>query len=329
MPAVAAEPVQLQEGGSTLVLPVMKAWTQGFSADRPEIRVSTNGGGSGVGISSAAGGTIDIGASDAHHNAAMPSANLLSIPLAVSSQVIEYNVPSLSTTHLHLNGAVLADIYTGKVTRWNDAAIAALNPGVALPDLMIAPIHEGYASGDTFLFTTFLSSTSPAWKQTVGVGTNPDWSHTASTLSAKGNGPVVQLCAQTPGCIAYVGISFVAVAGGSGLQYAALQNRSGAFVLPTRDSIAEPASHADISTDGEASLVNADGAGSYPIVNLEYAVIKLHQTDPEHAQAIRAFLSWIIDPDHGNDGSFLINSLFMPLPANVREISKHLIASIQ
>jgi phosphate transport system substrate-binding protein len=149
----------LSETGSSLLFPLAKAWAKAYHQDNPAVTVTTASTGSGAGITAATAGTADIGASDAYLSSGdvVKNNTLLNIPLAISAQTVVYNVPSVSQqTHIALDGTVLADIYQGKVTNWNDPAIASLNKGVALPDLTIVPIHRRDSSGDTFLFTSLL-----------------------------------------------------------------------------------------------------------------------------------------------------------------------------
>ena len=160
----------LTETGSTLLYPLFNLWTAGYTGTYSQVSITTAGTGSGTGISDAANGTVDIGASDAYLSPSENSSDpdLLNIPLAISAQLVAYNIPGV-TAHLKLSGAVLAQIYEGKVTTWNNSAIASLNPGLTLPSVPIVTLHRSDGSGDTFLFTQFLSKANPSTWGTHGL----------------------------------------------------------------------------------------------------------------------------------------------------------------
>ncbi len=197
----------LIETGSTLLYPLFNLWVPGYNQTYPGVTIQTGGTGSGTGISDATNGTADIGASDAYLAPSNVSASpgLKNIPLAISSQLVTYNIPGVSA-HLKLSGSVLSQIYQGKITNWNNSAITALNTGVTLPNLPIVTLHRADSSGDTFLFTQFLSKTDPSgWGATVAFNTTVQWPNAPGALGETGNSGMVTGCKATPGCIAYVG----------------------------------------------------------------------------------------------------------------------------
>jgi phosphate transport system substrate-binding protein len=317
----------LTESGSSLMYPYLEAIAPTFHAANPSISVQTAAGGSGKGISDAAGGTTDFGASDAYLSASEMAEypTLLDISVVVSSQAVDYNLAGIK--NLKLSGAVLAEIYQGKITMWNDPAITKLNPGVTLPAETIHPIHREDSSGDSFLFTSFLTKTSPTWASTVGESTLPAWPSVSASASATGNPGMVQSCSSTKGCIAYVGISAQSTATAAGLGEAELENASGAFLQsdPATVDAAVAASIASVPSDLAASLIYAKGADAYPIVNFEYIIVK---KGAAKAAAIQKFLSYIISTSGGSAPAALAKQDFEALPSALVPKVQAAIASI-
>ena len=231
--------VSLLETGSTLLYPLFNLWVPAYTKDNPNVQITTQGTGSGTGISMATNGTAQIGASDAYMSDALLSKNpgMLNIPLAISAQQINYNVPGLNNQHLRLSGPVLAAIYSGQITSWDDPQIAALNPGVNLPHKTIVPVHRTDASGDTFIFSQYLSFSTPKWNNSVGYGTTISWPAVQGGVGANGNPGMVQACQQTPYSIAYIGVSFHEQVAKAGLGTALLKNRAGHFLLPNATTV--------------------------------------------------------------------------------------------
>ncbi len=325
--------VTLTETGSTLLYPLFNLWGPAYHQKYPNISLSTAGTGSGTGISQATAGTIDIGASDAYLSPAQMAAKpgLLNIPLAISAQMINYNLPGLNG-NLKMSGKVLSEIYQGKVKTWNDPAIAKLNPGVTLPSTAITALHRTDSSGDTFLFTQYLSKSDPnGWGKTVSFGTSVSFPAIPNSASYEGNGGMVSGCKATPGCIAYIGISYKAQTQQANLGEAQLENASGNFELPTPTTIEAEASSfiAKTPANGAISLIFGPGTGGYPIINYEYGIVLSSQSSATVAQAIRALLSWAISSSGGNAASFLDQVGFQPLPASVVAQSSTQIAKIQ
>lgn len=321
--------IPLVESGSSLLYPLFNLWVPAYTASHPGADITTTSTGSGAGIAQAIKGLINIGASDAYVSDALVAKNpgILSIPLAISSQAVNYNLPGV--TGLKLSGPILAGIYEGKITKWNDPAIAAANPGVALPDHVIIPIHRLDGSGDTFIFTQYLSAADAGWGSSIKYGTAVSWPAVSGALGAKGNSGMVSAAAANPYSIAYVGVSFADQAAKAGLGQAALLNKAGNYVAPTSDTVAAAAASVANSTpaDERVSIIFTDGAQAYPIVNYEYAIINSKQPAPAIAGAVRDFLTWTIT--EGNSPSYLNQVHFLPLPPAVVELSKAQIAKIQ
>ncbi|MCL4519370.1 MAG: phosphate ABC transporter substrate-binding protein PstS [Thaumarchaeota archaeon] len=325
----------ISETGSTLLYPLFQAWVPNFTSVYSGVKINTAGTGSGTGISNAASGTVQIGASDAY---LLPSQmtqypNLLNIPLAISAQQIFYNIPGIpSTMHLNFTGNVLAQIYNGTITNWNDAQIKAINPAASslLPDHVITPIRRQDGSGDTFIFTTYLSDTNSWWNTNVGFATAVSWPPVSGEISAIGNGGMVTASQQNQYSIAYIGISFLSQALQANLNYAFLGNKAGNFVNATQANIAAAASQLTGNTPANEaiSLVYAPGANSYPIINYEYAIVSKSQADANTALVVRTFLTWCLLPQYGNNYHFLNQVGFIQLPPGTVTLSLNQISQI-
>jgi phosphate transport system substrate-binding protein len=311
----------VSETGSTLLYPLFNLWSSGYSTTYPAVTIQTAGTGSGTGITDATNGTADIGASDAYLAPAQLTAapSLLNIPLAISAQLVTYNIPGV-TAHLKLTGKLVSSIYQGKITNWNDPAIGAINSGITLPNLPIVTLHRSDSSGDTFLFTSFLSDTDPSgWGKTVAFNTTVPWPNAPGALGEMGNSGMVTGCKATPGCIAYVGISYLTQALQAGMGYAQLQNGSKHFELPNPATINAEAAAFTKKTppNGSISLIYGKAKGGYPIVNYEYAIVNGTQSSSSVAKSIRSVLEWAVNLTDGNSTSYLSQVNFQPLPASI------------
>ena len=327
--APAAASASLSETGSTLLYPLFNLWVPAYEKAYPQIKLTTAGTGSGTGISQAAAGAVQIGASDAYLSSTDVSKNpgLLNIPLAISAQQVNYNIPGMpQSTHLKLSGTLLSEIYRGKITNWDDPAIKSVNPGVSLPNLKIVPLHRADGSGDTFIYTTYLSDQDPSnWGNTISYGTTVSWPKVAGALAEEGNGGMVSGCKATPGCVAYIGISFLKQTQADGLGEAQLANGSGTYELPTTATISTEAASFVSKTPANEALALINGPG-YPIINYEYAIVNSKQSSASMATDVQAFLSWALTA--GNAASFLSQVQFQPLPASVVSLSDAQIAKI-
>lgn len=317
----------VSETGSTLLLPLISAWQVAYGTLNPKVLVTTSGTGSGTGIADAAAGTVDIGGSDAYLSPADLSQHpgLENIPVAVAALMVNYNVPGIERP-LRLSGKVLAGIYTGTVTAWNDPAIEALNPGVALPSLKIVPLHRADSSGSTFLFTSYLNAQDPNGWAPSNVATTVNWPSVPGAQAETGSGSMVKGCAAIKGCIAYIGVSYLSPTSADHLGEAALANKSGRFSRPTANAIRSALATFSSTTpaSGTQSLIN--GAAGYPVINYEYAVVRTSQRSPATAAAIKGFLLWGITA--GNAFKYLAAVNFQPLPGNVQTIARKLIDKI-
>jgi phosphate transport system substrate-binding protein len=330
--ALAVQTGHLLETGSSLLYPLFNLWIPVYAQSHPNIEITTQSTGSGTGIAQSVSGLAQLGASDAYLSNALMKKNpgMLNIPLAISSQMVNFNIPGLNNVHLNLSGPVLADIYTGHVTKWDDPAITKLNPGVKLPNQTIVPVHRTDGSGDTFIFTQYLSASTPSWSSTLSYGTTISWPAVAGNLGAVGNPGMVNALKQTPYSIAYIGISFKDAIDENTLGTAALKNQAGKFVLPSNETVQAAANAfvAQTPADERISLIFAPGNNSYPIINYEYVMVKQQQPSENMANDLRGLLHWAVQADGGNSPSFLDKVGFVPLPANVRTLSEAQIAKI-
>lgn len=327
----AAAKVTLAETGSTLLFPLFGAWATAYHQQFRSVTITTDGTGSGKGIALASAGKADIGASDAFLSSGnlIQNPGMLNIPLAISAQQVNYNLPRLGAgVHVNLSAGVLALMYEGKITNWRDPRIAKLNPGVSLPSLRVVPVHRLDSSGDTFLFSSYLS-TDPAWNATYGYGTTVAWPAAPGALTETGNKAMVAGCAKTPGCVAYIGISYLSGALAAGLGEAGLENASGHFELPDGSSMrAAVDKFIPVTPTNETiSMVNGPASNGYPIVNFEYAIVSMRQLNSTKARDIKAFLHWAITT--GNTAQFLGQVRFQPLPTPIVTLADDQIARIR
>ena len=320
----------LRETGSTLLFPLMALWAQAYHRAHTDVTIAIAGTGSGAGIAQAIAGTVDIGASDAYlSDEQLAHDTMLNIPVAVSAQVIAYNVQAIGDEHVNLTGNLLAGIYTGAIGYWDDPRIRAINPQIAgdLPHETIIPIRRSEGSGDTFMFTQYLAKSAKSW--TAGYGTLIRWPKVDTMEEARGNDGMVDRCSKLEGSIAYVAVSYVPQISFGDLGYAALQSRDGEFVLPTPATMSAAVAAAKIGADGRALLIDRPGKGAYPIVSYEYAIVRKAQPDAARAVALKNFFTWAISPSGGNDEARFLSALdFVPLPADARAVSERLILEI-
>lgn len=327
-----ANEISLTETGSSLLYPLFKVWVSEYAKTHPGIQIATGSTGSGAGIDQAISGAAQIGASDAYMSDAQARKNpqIINVPMAISALTVNYNLPGLNGTHLKLDGPTLAGIYTGKIREWDDKSIAALNPDVKLPHHDIVAVHRGDGSGDTFVFTQYLTFSTQSWEDKLGYGTSIAWPAVPGGLNAEGNLGVLQASQQTPYSITYLGVSFHAEIAEAGLGTALLKSYSGDFLLPSPETVAAAAASLSPRTppDERLTLVNAPGANAYPLVNYEYAIVSTKQADPATAAAIRKFLLWAIAPDEANE-KYLEDAHFIALPAHIWVLSHDQIETIK
>lgn len=302
--------VTLTGGGATFPYPLYSKWIDVYER-QTGVRINYQSIGSGAGIRQIIERTIDFGASDApmtdEQLAAAPG-EILHIPTVIGAVVLAYNVPGVGAG-LKLGPEALAGIFLGEIVRWNDPRIARDNPDLALPDSAIVVVHRSDGSGTTHIFTDYLSSVSPTWRQRVGKGTSVDW---PVGLGAKGNEGVTGQVKQTPGAIGYVELAYAVQ---NRLPVAALRNQAGQFAEPTVESATAAAAGAaaQVPPDLRVSIVNAPGADSYPIAGFTYLLVYRDQPDQAKGRALAEFLWWAI-----HDGQAYASDLhYAPLPAEI------------
>jgi phosphate transport system substrate-binding protein len=284
--------VALTGAGATFPYPLYSKWFSDYAAETG-VRINYQSIGSGGGIRQITEGTVDFGASDGpmtdEQLARAKFGRILHFPTVLGADAISYNVPSVSQP-LKLTGSVIAEIFLGKIKKWNDPRLAQLNPGVPLPASDIIVVHRSDGSGTTYVFTDYLSAVSPDWARTVGKGTEVGW---PTGLGAKGNEGVSGQIKQTPGAIGYIELVY---AKQNRLAYAAVQNSAGNFVLPSVESVTTAAASAapklGPTTDYRVSIVDPPGAAAYPISSFTWLLVYQRPPDAAKGRTLADFLRW-------------------------------------
>jgi phosphate transport system substrate-binding protein len=302
------EDVIITGAGSSFAAPLYGGWSTA-AQKAVGVRVNYQAIGSGAGQNLVSVGTVDFGASDApmaHER--LVSAGLLQVPTAIGGIVVTANVPGVPAGSLRLTGPVLADIYAGRITQWDDAQLVALNPGVTLPDLPIAPLHRADGSGTTYVFTDYLSRVSHAWQDSIGRGMSVAW---PTGAGARGNDGIAAYVRNTEGSIGYVEYAYAARNNLTGVQ---LRNQAGNFVPPTVESFSHAAESAHWDdADMTATLCDAPGEESWPIVTTTYVLLPAHATEDNKGEAVRRFFRRAVQ-EGGSIGRALD---YVPLPPQV------------
>jgi phosphate transport system substrate-binding protein len=310
--AVPATAQSLTGAGATFPNPIYTKWFDAYHK-QTGVQVNYQSIGSGGGIRQFTEGTVDFGATDGPMTDAQIQAvngNVHHIPTVLGAVVATYNLPSLGTTRLKFDGNVLVDIFMGRITKWNDKRIAALNPGAALPNLDVIVVHRSDGSGTTYVFTDYLNKFSREWRDKVGYATAVKW---PVGLGGKGNEGVTQQVKQTEGAVGYVELIYAL---SNRLPYAAIKNSTGAFVTPSLESVTAAAASAKLTpaTDFRVSITNAPGAAAYPIASFTWLLVRKDTKDVAKAKALKNFLTWMVSPDAQKMAADL---KYAPLPAEV------------
>jgi phosphate transport system substrate-binding protein len=294
--------------GATFPYPIYSKWFAEYHRIHPEVQINYQSIGSGGGIRQITERTVFFGATDGpmtdEHLKAAPGP-ILHIPTVLGAVVPVYNLSGAAD--LRFSGPVLADIYLGRIRKWNDAAIAKLNPGAALPATDIAVVHRSDGSGTTFIWVDYLSKVSPEFRSTVGVNTSVRW---PVGIGGKGNEGVSGLVSQTPGAIGYVELIYALQ---SQIAYGSVQNAAGEFVKASPESVTRAAASAQIPDDFRVSITNAPGADAYPVASFTWLLLYENPADTAMAKVMNDFVSWALQ-----DGQKFAAELgYAPLPDNV------------
>ena len=319
---LAALPVAAQDvtgAGATFPAPLYAKWADAYNK-ATGLKINYQSVGSGAGLRQIRGKTVDFGASDMPlSDADLAKDGLIQFPTVIGGVVPVVNVRGITAGQLRLNGQVLGDIYLGKVTRWNDPAITALNPGVPLPDAAIAPVRRADGSGTTFIFTNYLSKVNPEWKSRVGEGTAVNW---PTGAGGKGNEGVAAFVQRLPNSIGYVEYSYAVTNKMASVQ---MRNQAGNFVRPDDVSFKAAAAGADWTKSFNQILTEQPGAQSWPITGATFIMMHTRQDKVPQASASLKFFEWAF-----NNGDAMATQLeYVPLPPSVKDLVRREWAKIQ
>jgi phosphate transport system substrate-binding protein len=279
----------IKGAGATFPNLIYQKWSSEYSKLESSVQINYSSVGSGAGQAQITAQTVDFGASDgpmSDENLAKTPGKILHIPTVAGADVATYNLPG--NPALKLDGPTLADIFLGKITKWNDAKISNQNPGVKLPDTDLQVVHRSDSSGTTYIWVDYLSSVSKEWETKVGRGTAVNW---PAGLGAKGNEGVTGLVKQTPGAIGYVELIY---AKQNKLPYAAVKNTHGEYVAASMESVGKALGTANIPEDFRFSMVNPPGEGAYPIAGTTWLLVYEQQKDAAKGKKLVEFLNWAL-----------------------------------
>ena len=310
-----AAATKLTGAGATFPYPIYSKWFDAYNQAK-SVQINYQSVGSGAGIKQLKNQTVDFGASDAPMKdedlKEMPS-ETVHIPTVAGAVVLAYNLPGVPTG-LKMDGAAIANIYLGKIKKWNDPALMALNASAKLPDTTIAVAHRSDGSGTSYIFTNYLAAVSPEWKTKVGAGKSVDW---PTGIGGKGNDGVAGVVKQAPGGLGYVELAY---AKQNKLPYATVKNAGGEFVVPSVESVTAAAEGAAelLAKDVRSPIANSSGKGAYPISGFTYILAYTKQKDTAKSAALKEFLKWAM-----TDGQKMAGALdYAPLPAAVAAMNE-------
>jgi phosphate transport system substrate-binding protein len=307
--------------GATFPNPMYQKWFSEYHKAHPDIQFNYQSIGSGGGIRQVLAQTVDFGASDGpmtDEQLSQAKTKILHIPTVLGAVVPAYNVPGVSS-ELKFTPEALAGIFLGKITTWNDPAIAKANPGVNLPNQTIIVVHRSDGSGTTYIFTDYLSKVSSEWQNGPGKGTSVKW---PVGLGGKGNEGVAGMIRQMQGGIGYIELIYAVQ---NKIDYGLVKNASGAFVKASLDSVTAAASAKSMPSDFRVSITNAPGKDAYPISSFTWLLIPEKSKEAAKGKILADFLTWMVD-----DGQKMTADLtYAPLPGNVAEKVKSAIKLVQ
>lgn len=300
--------VEITGAGATFPAPIYGKWAEAYQKATGN-KINYQSIGSGGGIKQITAKTVDFGASDMPLKPdELEKQGLMQFPTVIGGEVLVYNVPGIKSGEMRVTGAVLADIYLGKITKWNDKALADLNPKLALPDQAIAVVRRSDGSGTTFIFTNYLSKVSPEWKQKVGEGTAVQW---PVGLGGKGNEGVSAFVQRIPGSLGYVEYSYALQ---NKMSYLLLQNAAGNYPLPDDTTFKAAAAAADWSKSAFYEiLTNASGKDAWPISGATFILMRKAQDKPAQGAEVLKFFEWA----YKNGGKMALDLDYVPLPESL------------
>jgi len=304
-----AQATQVTGAGASFPNPVYQRWGEGAKAAGIELNYQSVG--SGAGVNQIRNRTVDFGATDAPlGQQQLAEGNLMQFPTVMGAVVPIVNIPGVADGQLRLTGELIADIYLGKVTRWNDPRIVEMNAGVTLPSLAIAPVYRADASGTSFVFTSYLAAVSEEWKTRVGAGTSVRW---GTGAGARGNEGVAGTVRNTRGGLGYVENAYASV---NRLAVAQLRNKAGQYVRASMEAFQAAAASADWNAPGfAANLIDQAGATSWPIVSPTFILLPTNPQDPARIRAAMRFFDWAY-----TGGDAAARELeYIPLPDAVKQ----------
>jgi phosphate transport system substrate-binding protein len=316
-----AQAQKLTGAGATFPYPIYSKWFSEYSAAHPGVEINYQSIGSGGGIRQVTAGTVDFGASDGpmtDEQLATSKVKLVHLPTVLGAVVPVFNVPGVN--ELKFSGDVLADIFLGKITVWNDARIAKDNPGVTLPDRQIIPVHRSDGSGTTYIWTDYLSKVSSDWSNGPGKGASPSW---PKGVGGKGNEGVAGLVRQLPGALGYVELIYALQ---NKITFGDVKNAAGNYVRASIEGVTEAAASVKkMPDDYRVSITNAPGSTAYPISSFTWMLVPLKSADPAKGKVLKDLLSWIV-----NSGEGEVSALsYAPLPKSVVEKELKTIYALQ
>ncbi len=321
--ALFAQTIQINGAGATFPNPIYSKWFSEYNKLHSNVQINYQPIGSGGGIRQITNQTVFFGASDGPMTAEQLKAApgpILHFPTVLGGVVPVYNIPNVRA-ELKFDGQLLADVYLGKVTRWNDPAIVKLNAGVNLPATDITVVHRSDGSGTTYIWVDYLSKISPEFKKRVGVNTSVNW---PAGVGGKGNEGVAGLVSQTPGAIGYVELIYALQ---NKINYGSVQNMAGEFVRASVESVTAAAAAAagQMPADFRVSITNAPGKGVYPISSFTWLLLYESPKDKTQAKTMVEFMKWAL----GEGQKFCAGLGYAPLPANVVKLELDALARIK
>jgi phosphate transport system substrate-binding protein len=320
---VAAQTIQINGAGATFPNPIYSKWFDEYGKLNPKIRINYQPIGSGGGIRQITAQTVFFGATDGpmtEEQILAAPGKILHLPTVLGADVPIYNLPGVSG-ELKFTGAVLADIFLGKLTKWNDPALVKLNPAAKLPATDITVVHRSDGSGTTYIWVDFLAKASPEWKKKVGVATSVNW---PTGVGGKGNEGVTGLVQQVPGSIGYVELIYALQ---NKVAYGSVQNLAGEFVRASVQSVtaAAAAAAAKMPADFRVSITNAEGKGAYPISSFTWLLLYENPKDKAQSKAMVDFMKWAL----GDGQKFAAALGYAPLPAEVVKMELAALAKVR